>query len=123
MIEDIEILENGGETMKKDYLKIVNYYGIQEQVKHWYTEVFELSKEIVDKENNRDIITPVLDAISKVFIIDKETKIDRIKSELADNFNFLRQIQYYYGISDQELIKEQKFKNKRTLNRMEEGNE
>ena len=65
----------------------------------------------------------MLDAISKVFIIDKETKIDRIKSELADNFNFLRQIQYYYGISDQELIKEQKFKNKRTLNRMEEGNE
>ncbi|MGM9879460.1 MAG: hypothetical protein ACI31R_05515 [Bacilli bacterium] len=52
----------------------------------------------------------------------KESRKERIKSELADNFNFLRQIQYYYGISDQELIEEQKFKNKRQLERMEEKN-
>ncbi|MGM9879459.1 MAG: hypothetical protein ACI31R_05510 [Bacilli bacterium] len=37
--------------MKKDYLKIVNNYGILEQVKYWYAEVFELTKEVVDAEN------------------------------------------------------------------------
>lgn len=106
--------------MKKDYLKIVNNYGILEQVKYWYTEVFELTKEVVDAENKRDILTPIFELSGKLGISEKESRKERIKSELADNFNFLRQIQYYYGISDQELIEEQKFKNKRQLERMEE---
>ena len=54
---------------------------------------------------------------------EKESQKDRIKSELADNFNFLKQIQYYYGITDQEIIEECKFKNKRTLEEMKKNKE
>ena len=110
--------------MKKDYLEIVNKKGILSQIKHWYTEVFELTREIVDKENNRDIITPIVETMGNICGIEHNSQKQRIKSELADNFNFLRQIQYYYGITDQELIEEQKFKNKRTLKEMRgENNE
>ena len=110
--------------MEELILEIVNNYGILVQIKHWYTEVFELTKEIADKENSRDIITPIVETMGKICMIENNTQRQKIKSELADNFNFLRQIQYYYGISDQELIEEQKFKNKRTLKEMRgENNE
>lgn len=107
--------------MKKDYLKIIRHYGILSQIKHWYTEVFELTKEIADKENKRDIITPIIELGANLGLYKNSSSKEKIKSELADNFNFLRQIQYYYGISDNELIEECKYKNKRQLERMKNG--
>ena len=76
--------------MKKDYLEIVNKHGILAQIKHWYTEVFELTKEITDMENKRDILTPIFELSGKLGICEKESRKERIKSELADNFNFLK---------------------------------
>lgn len=85
--------------MTEDWLKIINYHGIDEQIKHWFTEVYELVQAI-----ERDDGT-----------IESKNKI---MSELADNFNFLKQIQVFYQIDNKDLELEQLYKNQRTLDEM-----
>lgn len=85
--------------MKEDWLKIVNNFGLDEQIKHWFTEIYELIQ-VVERDDGS-----------------LESK-ECITSELADNYNFLKQIQTFFEISDEEVEKEQVFKNKRTLYEM-----
>ncbi len=85
--------------MKEDWLEIVNNFGLDEQIKHWFTEIYELIQAIERDDGSL------------------ESK-ERITSELADNYNFLKQIQMFFEISDEEVKKEQVYKNKRTLDEM-----
>lgn len=82
--------------MKTDWLKILNRFSLDEQIKHWFTEVYELIQAIERDDGSLE-------------------SRDAIISELADNYNFLGQIQTHFNISDEEVKKEQIFKNKRTL--------
>lgn len=77
-------------------MKIVTHFGLDEQIKHWFTEVYELVQAI--ERDDGGIVSR-----------------SEIVSELADNFNFLKQIQVFHGISDKEIEEVQKFKNERTL--------
>lgn len=88
--------------MKEDWLKIVNNFGLDEQIKHWFTEICELMQAIERDDGS---------------IESKE----HITSELADNYNFLKQIQVFFEITDEAVEKEQVFKNKRTLDEMKSG--
>ena len=90
--------------MKEDWLKIVSNFGLDEQIKHWFTEIYELIQAIERNDGT-------------------EEGKKRIASELADNYNFLGQIQTFYEITDIEVKMEQKYKNERTLQNIEVKND
>lgn len=94
--------------MKEDYLKRINYFGVEAQKRKFSEEANELRDAIVEYE------------------ISKETfggaKIKKIKEhiaeEIADNLALLKQFQFYYEISENEIKKWLRFKNKRTNERI-----
>lgn len=99
--------------MKEDLLKIINHYGIKKQLKYIHSEYFELDEAIIQKE---------YPAIAKGH---KNDELDRfenehIREEIADVMVMLKQIQYYYGINDEDLEFVIGYKIGRQLKRIEE---
>lgn len=90
--------------MKEDLLKIINHYGINKQLKYIHTEYYELDEAIWD------YITR-----------DENMYRDRehIGEEIADILVMLKQIQYYYDISDEDIENVMKSKIARQLKRIE----
>lgn len=97
--------------MKDKLLEIINHYGIDKQLKYIHSEYFELDETIIQKE---------YPAIAKGH---KNKQLDilenkHIAEELADVIVMLKQFQYYYGISDEEVEKIMKEKVDRQLERI-----
>ena len=82
-------------SQKEDLLKIINYYGIDKQLKYIHSEYFELDEAIL-----------------------RSTK-SHITEEIADVLVMLKQIQYYYDISDDLVELVMKSKIARQLKRIE----
>ena len=98
--------------MKEDLLKIINHYGVMPQLKYFQSEVFELNEAIISAEHSRCVgITRNVAPIC----------IEHIAEEIADCMVMLKQFQYYYGITDEEIIKVMKEKIDRQLKRIKEG--
>ena len=97
--------------MKEDLLKIINTYGVIPQLKHFNSEVFELNEAIICCEN---------DDFSYYDEVCKSNK-KHIAEEIADNFVLLKQFQYYYGITDEEIEEVMQFKINRQLERIKNG--
>ena len=96
--------------MKEDYLKRINYFGIEKQKRKFSEEADELRDAIVEYET------------TKKYMDDKMKKIrEHIAEEIADNIALLKQFQAYYEISENEIKKWLRFKNKRTSERMKNG--
>lgn len=95
--------------MKKDLLKIINEYGVLDQLKYFQSEVFELNEAIIR----------YIEADENYFDCkdDKEMK-NHIKEEIADVLCMLRQFQYHYGFKDEKIDEIVKFKVERQLERM-----
>ena len=98
--------------MKNDLLKIINNYGLIEQLKYFQSEVFELNESILryDEEEMDDFYTMNVEEI--------EFMKNHIKEEIADVLCMLRQFQYYYGFTDKQIDEIVKFKVERQLERM-----
>lgn len=86
--------------MKEDYKTIVNHYGINNQLRKLSEEVFELQE------------------ASTLFEYG-EGCIEKIIEEAGDVLNVLGTILAYYEIEDDELLKSQKPKVERQLQRIE----
>lgn len=98
--------------MKNKLLEIINFYGIDKQLKYIHSEYFELDEAIIDAEKFK----------SKSFTqlnINLQEYTNHIAEELADVTCMLKQFQYYYGISDEEIEKIMKEKVNRQLDRIE----
>lgn len=89
-----EVFDN--DTLHTMHYKILNNFGIDEQLKHFYTEVCELTKAIYDED---------------------ESKGDATK-ELADCYNFLDQFSIYLGADAVTLANIKFSKSKRTIDEM-----
>ena len=98
--------------MKKDLLKIINNYGLIEQLKYFQSEVFELNEAILRYD----------EAAENFFDGKYENEIDEmenhIKEEIADVLCMLRQFQYYYKFKDDEIDSIVEYKVNRQLERM-----
>lgn len=105
--------------MKKDLQKIINHYGINTQLKYMQGEVFELNEAIIkfieSERNPADIMRHLFHNLSLNSIFDTKSNI---KDEIADVMVMLKQIQYYYDITDDEITKIMKFKIQRQLDRI-----
>ena len=98
--------------MKEKLLKIISFYGVIPQLKYFQSEVFELNEAIISAEHSRCVgITRNVAPIC----------IEHIAEEIADCMVMLKQFQYYYGITDEEIIKVMKEKIDRQLERIKEG--
>lgn len=84
---------------KEDLLKIIKHYGLAKQLKYIHTEYFELDEACLAGPTKHII------------------------EELADVTVMLKQLQYYFGIEDEEVEKIAEFKIERQLKRIEEENE
>lgn len=102
--------------MKEDLLKIINHYGVMPQLKYFQSEVFELNEAIITYEKSEEE-----NCRSSVSVQRLAKEREHIKEEIADVLNMLKQFQYYYGITDEEIINNMQFKIKRQLERIKEG--
>lgn len=96
--------------MEKDLMRIINYYGIMEQLKYIHSEYYELDEAIFDYE---------------IGSYDNSNYLkEHIAEEIADILVMLKQFQNYYCISDSQIEDIMKFKIKRQIERIEsEGKE
>lgn len=92
--------------MKEDILKIVNRYGVLNQLKYFQSEVFELNESILANWYDVDGVTNI-------------GYVEHIREEIADVMMMLKQFQYYYEISDKEIEDVMKYKVQRQLERIE----
>ena len=83
--------------MENKLLTIFNTYGKSHQVSKLLEEVGEFIETVINE--------------------DKENMVQ----EMADCMVMLKQFQYYYGITDEEIINNIQFKIKRQLERIKEG--
>ena len=90
--------------MKENLMKIINNYGIMEQLKYIHSEYFELDEAIINYEWTK-------------YVNDNKK---HIVEELADVMVMLKQFQYYYGINDEEIEEIINYKIERQLNRIKE---
>lgn len=99
--------------MKEDLLKIINHYGISNQLKKLSEETFELQEAIIDAEYNR-----------YVGVIRKpgERAIKHIEEEFADVCVVLEQFKAYYNLDNDRIIQIMKQKINRQLDRIEKEN-
>ncbi len=96
--------------MKDNLLKIINHYGINKQLKYIHSEYFELDEAIIKYE------------VYAYENYDYGVGREHIAEELADVICMLKQFQYYYDITDEQVENIMKQKIERQLKRIEEEN-
>lgn len=99
--------------MKDKLLQIINHYGINNQLKYIHSEYYELDEAIIKAEQFEP----------KSFIqlnVNVKNYINHIAEEIADVMVMLKQFQYYYGISDEDIEDVMKYKIDRQIKRIEE---
>lgn len=114
--------------MKKDLLKIINNYGLNEQLKYMQSEIYELNEAVIrHQEHLRNPIDVVLNALEPAFAFvgnrEPDDNLKSIKDELADVMVMLKQIQYYFNISDSDIVDIMKYKIDRQLKRINDESE
>lgn len=95
--------------MKNKLLKIINYYGVDNQLRKFSEENFELIEAMTNLNYAIDYKPSELIGAEKYYI----------KSEIADNFVLLSQFILYYNIDLDDIEKIFKNKVERQLKRME----
>ena len=93
--------------MKDKLLEIIKHYGINTQLKYIHSEYFELDEAIIQFAWNDEIHN-------------EKYAINCVAEELADVMVMLKQFQYYYGISDEEIEKIMKEKVDRQIERIKD---
>lgn len=96
--------------MKEDLLKIIEHYGLENQLKYIHSEYYELDEAIINCWNEE---------CGYYQQVEKHHK-EHIAEELSDCFVMLKQFQYYYDIEDSEIEKIMREKINRQLQRIEE---
>ena len=94
--------------MEEDLLKIINHYGIGNQLKYIHSEYFELDEAIIEFEKASEWTPSMV-----------ENCKNHIAEEIADVMVMLKQFQYYYDISNEHIEKIMREKIKRQLERIE----
>ena len=88
--------------MYQDLEKIIGHYGINNQLKKFNEETYELIEAILTfgQENNHKSLNHVIEEMGDVYVV-------------------LKQLQIYYGISENEIEDTMTFKIERQLQRIE----
>ena len=96
--------------MKENLLKIINHYGVNNQLKYIHSEYFELDEAIVDYIVRTEDVPKNSEPC---------TYKEHIVEEIADVMVMLKQFQYLYEIEDKQIEDIMKYKIKRQLERID----
>ena len=108
--------------MNEKLRKIINHYGIDSQLKHLQTEVFELNEAIIENRNIGVIekfatqMANLLETLKNGDSVDYSK--EHITEELADVMVMLKQIQLFYYIPTKDIKKVMVNKTNRQLERI-----
>lgn len=110
--------------MNEKLRKIINYYGINKQLKYFQSEIFELNEAIISYQHN-GCLESAIDSVLTVLLPITGTKHvdykkEHIKEEIADVMVMLKQLQLHYNISTDEIKTIMKSKVDRQLERINE---
>ena len=103
--------------MKEDLLKIINHYGVRNQLKKFNEECFELIEAVNDYEKQVEVCENM--GCSRIHA---DFQLEHMAEEIADIQVMLDQIKYYYGIKDEDICNMMKFKIQRQLDRINNEN-
>lgn len=98
--------------MEENLLKIVNHYGINNQLRKFNEECFELIEAIFQYEEQKRVCEEFCSRLH----CDKDR--EHIIEEMADVTVMLNQFKKYYCITDKDLVEVTKFKIARQLERI-----
>ena len=101
--------------MKEDLLKIINAYGISNQLKKLSEEIFELQEAIFKYEELKKWD-------DEYYSVDLKSAIEHIEEEYADVCVVLEQFKAYYNLDNDKIIEIMKQKINRQLDRIEKEN-
>lgn len=99
---------------KKDFLKIIDYYGLFEQLKYFQSEVYELNEAIIryDEAGNNNF-----DGKSDK---DLNEMKNHVAEEISDVLVMLKHFQYTFGFKDEKINEIVDYKVKRQLERIKD---
>ena len=95
--------------MNEKLLQIINYYGVDNQLKHFIGEVYELIEAIH------------FDEYFTLNEEDKEDALEHIKEEIGDLQTMLDQFKLLYNATEEEIESVKAFKIDRQIRRIEES--
>jgi len=101
--------------VKEDLLKIIEHYGVGNQLRKLNEESYELIEAVRDYQEDYEKTKGVQDGINKYF---KEN----ILEEFADCMVLLEQIKTYYDLDNEKIIDMMYYKIERQIKRMEDEN-
>ena len=93
--------------MKEKLLKIIEHYGEEKQLKYIHTEYFELDEAILNYWNDETYYEEV-----------ERNDKEHIAEEIADVMVMLKQFQYNYEITDEQIEGIMNYKINRQLERI-----
>jgi NTP pyrophosphatase (non-canonical NTP hydrolase) len=94
--------------MEQDLLEIINHYGVNNQLRKFNEECYELIEAIIDYKYVEVYKGSPAEKYQKGHLIE----------ELSDVTVMLKQFQAYYGITDEEIEEVMRFKIERQKERM-----
>lgn len=90
--------------MEEQLKKIINHYGIMQQLKYIHSEYFELDEAIIDHESYGSMVKPT----------------NHIAEEIADVMVMLEQFRLYFDIPSMQITEIMQQKIERQLKRIED---
>lgn len=94
--------------MQEKLLKIINNYGLLEQLKYIHSEYFELDEAIINYCDEERIYIPEI----------KKRYKDHITEEIADVEMMLDQFKVYFGINQEKINEIKLYKANRQIDRI-----
>ena len=98
--------------MIKKLKRIINTYGVNNQLRKFNEETFELQEAIIKRETEY--------SFCETSISMEKENLNHITEEIADCYVMLEQFKLYYGISDEEIKELMDYKIDRQIKRIED---
>lgn len=114
-------------TMNNKLRKIINYYGINKQLKYFQSEIFELNEAILyyEKTSFYELFSDAWRNVRNTFCgimsqqQEKDPRREHVIEEIADVMVMLKQFQLKYNIKTEDIKKVMQYKIARQLERSE----
>ena len=114
--------------MNRKLRNIINYYGLNKQLKYLQSEIFELNEAIFNykKDSINDLVSDVFRSVKNAFLtmfsqpLERDLRREHVIEEIADVMVLLKQIQLYYNIPTDEIHEIMLIKIERQLQRIQQ---
>lgn len=101
-------------TLEEKEKKIIDHYGLRNQLKHLFSEIFELMEAIIEQ----DIYIQLEPFFKKKFKVDRQLLHKHTTEEFADTEHLLDQVALKLEIVRNEVLKVKEYKADRQLGRI-----